>query len=282
MEFGKMVSISDFENAKMLTLLPDQKKAVVFNLKNAPNDPAELDKFNHFERLRQLLREQRDRQVSYERLGEQTIEGRKAIGFRFDNPIGTLTMWGDPKTGDPIRIENVYSGVPKTVVVMTQFEMNPELDAELFTTNVPADYELQSFDIDASKPQESDFIASLRTCAELSGGEFPDSLDTQSVVKLMIGTMLTDKKDEQKQTDPDRLMKQAMQIGRGFQFALSLPAGAQAHYAGKGVKKDTPDRPIFWYLPDGSLRWHVVDATLNLHDADTAPQVDGAVPIQKK
>jgi outer membrane lipoprotein-sorting protein len=283
MEFGKMVSISDFANAKMLTLLPDQKKAVVFNLKNAVNDPAALDKYNHFERLRQLLREQRDQQPAYERLGEHTIDGRKAIGFRFDSPIGTLTMWGDPKTGDPIRIENIYSGVPKTEVVMTQFEMNPQLDSESFTTNVPADYAVQSFDIDASKPQESDLIASLRTCAELSGGEFPDSLDTQSVIKLMVGTtMLSDKKDEQKPSDPDRLMKQAMQIGRGFQFALSLPAGAQAQYAGKGVKKDTPDRPIFWYLPDGSLRWRVVDAKLNVHDADTAPQVEGALLLQKK
>jgi outer membrane lipoprotein-sorting protein len=282
MEFGKMVSISDFENAKMLTLLPDQKKAVVFNLKNATNDPAALVKYNHFERLRQLLREQRDQHPAYERLGEHTVDGRKAIGFRFDSPIGTLTMWGDPKTGDPIRIENVYSGVPKTEVVMTQFEMNPEVDSESFTTNVPADYAVQSFDIDASKPQESDFIESLRTCAELSGGEFPDSLDTQSVVKLMVGTMLSDKKEEQKPSDSDRLMKQAMQIGRGFQFALSLPASAQATYAGKGIKKNTADRPIFWYLPDGSLRWRVVEATLNVHDADTAPQVDGAMPIQKK
>jgi outer membrane lipoprotein-sorting protein len=280
MEFGTMVSISDFENAKMLTLLPDQKKAVVFNLKNAPNDPAALDKYSHFERLRQLLREQQVRQVPYERLGEQTIDGQKAVGFRFDYPIGTLTMWGDPTTGNPVRIENVYSGVPKTVVVMTHFEMNAQVDAELFTTNVPAGFTAQSFDIDASKAQESDLIESLRLCAELSGGDFPDSLDTQSVVKLMMGAMLKDKKEEP--SDTDRLMKQAMQIGRGFQFALSLPAGAQPHYAGKGIKKDTADRPIFWYLPDGSQRWRVVDATLNVHDADAAPQVDGAVPIQKK
>jgi hypothetical protein len=150
----------------------------------------------------------------------------------------------------------------------------------LFTTNVPAGFTAQSFDIDASKAQESDLIESLRLCAELSGGDLPDSLDTQSVVKLMMGAMLKDKKEEP--SDTDRLMKQAMQIGRGFQFALSLPAGAQPHYAGKGIKKDTADRPIFWYLPDGSQRWRVVDATLNVHDADAAPQVDGAVPIQKK
>jgi hypothetical protein len=55
-----------------------------------------------------------------------------------------------------------------------------------------------------------------------------------------------------------KLMKDSFKIGRGFQFALSLPASAQAHYAGKGVKKDTKDRPIFWYLPEGSARYRVI------------------------
>jgi outer membrane lipoprotein-sorting protein len=277
MEFGNMVSISDFENAKMLTLIPNQKKAVVFNLKNAANDPGTLDKLNHFERLRQLLRNTRD--PAYERLGEQTIDGRKAIGFRLDTPISTLTLWGDAQTGDPVRIESIYSGIPRTVVVMTQFEMNPELDADQFAASVPPGYQAQSFDIDASKPQEADFVESLRLCAELSGGDFPDSLDTQSVIKLMIGTVLKDKSND---ADQDKLVKQAMQIGRGFQFALGLPAGSQAHYAGKGIKKDAPTRPIFWYRPDGALQWRVVDASLAVHDADTAPNIEGAVPIGKK
>jgi outer membrane lipoprotein-sorting protein len=277
MEFGPMVSISDFENAKMLTLIPAQKKAVVFNLKNAATDPRALDQFNHFERLRQLLRDSRD--SNYERLGEQTIDGHQAIGFRLDTPINTLTMWGDAKTGDPVRIESVYSGVSKTVVVFTEFEMNPQVDAEQFAVTVPAGYQSQSFDIDASKPQESDFIESLRVCAELSGGDFPESLDTQSVMKLMIGTVLKDKAND---GDQDKLMKQAMLIGRGFQFALSLPAGSQAHYAGKGIKKDMPNRPVFWYLPAGALRWRVVDATLAVRDAETPPDIADAAPIGKK
>src|SRR5262249_62232082 len=55
MEIGKVVSLTDFEAAKMLTLVSDQKQAVVFNLKNVPRDAAALEHKNHFEQLRQLL-----------------------------------------------------------------------------------------------------------------------------------------------------------------------------------------------------------------------------------
>jgi len=280
MELGKVVSLTDFGAAKMLTLVPDQKQAVVFNLKHAPQGQAALDQINHFERLRQLLQDQK--LPAYERLGEKTIDGHKAQGFRLVSPIGTSTLWGDARTGDPVRIETVYTGVPRTEVVMTRFEMNVELKPDLFALDVPKDYKVKSFDIEASKPEEKDFVQSLRTCAELSGGAFPDALDTQSVMKLMIAAALGKAKDGPKDEDIDRLMKQSITIGRGLQFALTLPAAADAHYAGKGVKKDTPNRPIFWYRPEGSQRYRVVDATLNASDDGAAPKVEGAMPLYKK
>jgi outer membrane lipoprotein-sorting protein len=276
MEFEKQLNISDFEAAKMLTFIPAQKQAVAFNLKNAPKDRVPD---NQFEQLRRLLRDQREKVPAYEKLGEKTIDGRKAMGFRLASGFGTTTLWGDPKTGDPIRIETVYTGIPKTEASMSQFEMNIDLPADMFAMEIPQGYKLQSFDIDASVPTEATLVESLRTCAELSGGAFPDALDTQSVTKLMIGTLI--KQGKPKDEDIQKLMNEAITIGRGFQFALSLPATAQAHYAGKGVKKDTKDRPIFWYLSEASKRYRVIDATLAIHDADEAPRIEGAVPLIK-
>jgi outer membrane lipoprotein-sorting protein len=277
----KVINVSDFEAAKMLTLMPEQKQAVVFNLKNVPKGAANNDKLNHFENLRRLLSEQRDKLPAHERLGEKTIDGRKAEGFRLESGLGTLTLWGDPATGNPIRIENVYSGVPRTEVVMTQFEMNVELPRDLFSLEIPRDYKVQTFDIEASRPEERDLIDSLKTCASLSGGSFPDALDAQSVMKLMIDTVLNGKK-EGKEPDMQQLMLQSIKIGRGFEFALNLPASAKAHYAGKGVKEGTADRPIFWYVPEGARRPRVIDATLRVREADEAPRVEGAVPLTRK
>jgi hypothetical protein len=77
------------------------------------------------------------------------------------------------------------------------------------------------------------------------------------------------------------LMKQSVTIGRGVQFVLQLPASADAHYAGKGVKRDAKDTPIFWYKSEGAKKYRVIYANLSIHDADTAPQVAGAVRIEK-
>jgi outer membrane lipoprotein-sorting protein len=279
MEAGTQVYISDFEAAKMLTLVRDTKQAIVMNLKNAPKDKATQ---NYFENLRRLLGAQRDNLPAYQRLGEKMIEGHKAVGFKLESAMGTVTLWGDPQTGQPIRIESLFTGVPKTEVVMTQFEMNIDLPADLFAMNIPKDYQVQSFDVDASKPEERDLVESLRVCAKMSGDAFPDALDTASITRLIIDTVLKSKDDgQEKEKITQQLMNESIKIGRGFQFALSLPAAAKAHYAGKGVKKDTPDRPIFWYLPEGARRFRVIDAALAVHDADEAPRVEGAVPLGK-
>ena len=45
--------------------------------------------------------------------------------------------------------------------------------------------------------------------------------------------------------------------------------------AGKSVKKDTKDRPFFWYLREKAERYRVFDVTLRVHDA-AAPSTCGA------
>jgi hypothetical protein len=60
-----------------------------------------------------------------------------------------------------------------------------------------------------------------------------------------------------------------------------LPATADAHYAGKGVRRDAPDTPIFWYKPEGKQAYRVLDADLSVRDAQQAPQVPGAVPLHE-
>jgi hypothetical protein len=74
--------------------------------------------------------------------------------------------------------------------------------------------------------------------------------------------------------------KTAFPIGNGYAFALELPASADAHYAGKGVKPGTPDRPIFWYKPEGTSKYHVIFADLSVKEVDNAPQVPGARRIE--
>ena len=76
-------------------------------------------------------------------------------------------------------------------------------------------------------------------------------------------------------------MKQLFDIGRGFQFALGLPESADAHYAGKGIKRDAKNTPIFWYKPKDAKTYRVIFADLSIQDADAPPRVDGATRLEK-
>jgi outer membrane lipoprotein-sorting protein len=277
-EVGSMINVSDLAAGKTVMLMPSQKRALEMNLKGAPKEKLA---YNYFERVRELLSGNRDSKDSkFERVGEKEIEGKRAVGFRYDSSVATIMLWGDPGTGLPLRIENVLSGIPRTEVVMSNFEINVELAKSLFDVTPPADYKVQSFDVDASESREQDVVDAFKACGEIGAGDFPDALDTAGVNKLIIKYAMSQGKNISEEKI-QQLMKESIKIGRGFQFVLELPEAAEAHYAGKGVKRDAKDRPIFWYKPAGANRYRVLYADLTFRDADTAPQVVGAVRIEK-
>jgi outer membrane lipoprotein-sorting protein len=280
-EVGSMVNVSDLTIGKMVSLMPAKKRAMVMTLKDLKGAPRDKLANNNFERLRELLSSSRDaKDNQYQRVGEREIDGKRAVGFRYDSPMATVTLWGDPKTGTPLRIENVWSGIPRTEVVMTHFEINVDLKESLFDLKPPADYKVQSFEVDASESREQDLVGALKACSEVGAGEFPDTLDTAGISKLVIKFATTRGKDFSEEA-VQQLMKDSIKIGRGFQFAMELPESADAHYAGRGVKRDAKDRPIFWYRPKGEKKYRVLYADLTLRDSPDAPQVVGATRIEK-
>jgi len=62
---------------------------------------------------------------------------------------------------------------------------------------------------------------------------------------------------------------------------LNVPEAADAHYAGNGVKRDTKDRPIFWYRSEETKKFRVLYADLSVRNAESAPQIEGARGIEK-
>ena len=72
-------------------------------------------------------------------------------------------------------------------------------------------------------------------------------------------------------------MTEGVTIGRGLQFAMLLPVDADAHYAGKDVKRDGPRKPIFWYRQTDTNKFRVIYSDLTADVADTAPEVPGAI-----
>jgi len=279
-----MVVIADMKAGKFVSFAVDQKVATVMNLQNMPKAPGKPQLNDIFEQMRDLLAKNRDaKEDGFESLGEKEIDGHRAVGFRLASPLQLMTLWGDPATGLPVLVETAWSGIPRTEVTMTRFELNPKLDPALFDTTPPADYRVQSFDVDASKPTEATLIEGLRLAANLNDGQFMNNLDTASMQALIIKQALQKKADakaDSKDLAPE-FMTAAMKVGRGMLFVLEMPEKADVHYAGKGVKLGEPDRAILWYKPEGTEKYRIVYADLTVNDADRAPEVAGAVRLEK-
>ena len=135
--------------------------------------------------FRSLLLDARDKpDVKRESLGEKDIDGRRVVGFRLSSPAAVISVWGDPKTGLPVRIEMTMAMMPNMKITMSDFEFNVDMDESLFSVEPPAGYEVGSFfirtpTIDDSPAEEKDLIEMFRYYSELSGGPFPDLLDME-------------------------------------------------------------------------------------------------------
>jgi len=76
-----------------------------------------------------------------------------------------------------------------------------------------------------------------------------------------------------------KFLKVQIPLQRGLVFVFTLPAEADAHYAGKGVSLGAADTPIFWYRPKDAKKCRVIYADLSVREADTPPGVPDAQPV---
>ena len=272
------VNISDWSVGKMIGLVPQSKQATVINLVNLPGQGEGKSQPNQFEATRELLRKAvDDPDVEVESLGEKRLDGRTVAGFRFDTPTNPTTVWVDPETKFPVQIEATMIGPPETKVVMSNYEFNVELDESLFSTEVPEGYEILETSIDASPSTEKDFITALRIGSDGSDGSFPPGFDAAAIASYVAGNLAREGIKDGKPSEEQ--MQQIVKISRGLQFALTLPAESDAHYAGAKTKRDEPDRPIFWYKRQGAAAYRVIYADLTVKEATTAPVVEGATKL---
>jgi len=274
------VSISDEAAGKTLTLIQAAKSAVVTTSKGRHAGTATKDPFF---RLRELLSKKQDAKESeFRSIGEKDIGGKRASGFQSESAAGRFTLWGDADTGLPVRVEALWSETPRTEVVMTDFEINVALEESMFDLVPPADYKVQTFEVDLSPASEADLIESLRLCGRLSGGEFPDSLGPAGIASF-IGKHTKERFKTGSEAEMKEVMKEISPIARGFRFALELPESTGAHYAGKGVKQGTAEKPVFWYRPAGSAKFRIIRADLSVGESDVAPQkpVSTSVPLDR-
>lgn len=276
------INISDWAARKKIGLDPKTKRATVFNLKNLPDEMKNgMQEGNWFEGIRQMLRAATtDPNATVTSLGEKQLDGRRVAGIRFEIPGTPMTMWADPVTQLPVRIESTSAGPPQSEVVMTNFEFNIELDKSLFSVEIPEGYTVTGVDVDLSPPSESELITALRMCSEVSNGEFPTGFDAFSIGKYAATYIHKKGLDVEKGATSEQL-QETIKIARGFQFVLMLPKEADAHYAGAGTRQGDAERAILWFKPIGLEKYRVIYADLSVRESKEVPKVAEAIRLSK-
>jgi hypothetical protein len=264
-----IVSIIDLEAGRILTLTVSKKEAAYVDLKGLPSMP------NYMDTLRNVISELQDSpHFVVEELGEQEIDGQRVIGFRAKHPKTEITIWADPETALPVRIEQI-GGQMK--VICKNLEFDVDLDESLFSMNVPEEYTLQQVELDLLGATEQDFIEGLRIRAEVfADGWFPDGVAVEDYLKQ---APAMGRKIEELGLSDEEATELGMKLSRHLLFIRFFKGQGQWHYAGQGVKLGDADTPIFWYRPEDSETYRVIYGDLRVEDV--APE-NLQEPIQTK
>jgi len=274
-ENADAISIMDMNAIEMLMLSPAAKQAIVIEpTKKKTGARSET----YFGDLRGLLVQYRaNKAFGVKELGEKEISGRKAFGFAFDQ-LGVRTeIWGDVETHRLLRIEATFAGPPKWTTVMSDFEFDVKVDEKLFSMEPPAGYKVIRSKVNLDPANEDDLTASLKRLTELADGELPAGFDGGSMGTAFAKAIMKETKG--KEDVSEELYKMALELGRGMAFPGTLPAEADAHYAGRGVKLGGDPKPIFWYKPKGEGKYRVLSTDWKWAETETAPTAANAVKL---
>jgi outer membrane lipoprotein-sorting protein len=271
------IMIMDEKAGKGLMLAPNQKLAITLDAQELARDKKSSP--NMFETARQLVREANSTGVKAESLGTKEIDGRTAVGFRVQSNMQDMTLWVDPETARPIRIELV-SGMSDGG--LSNFRYDVDLDPSLFSFEPPAGYTVQAMNV--AKPSEEDLIRTLRIVAEHNNGLFPAKFGMNVEVMKALGAAMKPEMEEIRtkygENTPEG-MKATIPLSQkymqGIMFFGMLKPENDSHYVGASVKLGTPDRPVFWYKPTDAANYRIIYADLTVKElaADEVKKLSG-------
>ena len=203
-------------------------------------------------------------------LGTDTVEEREVIGYRipgeklgFPPPRDPeaeeayAELWVDRETRLPARfLVSMPILAQDTTLKMAydQFEWDVPLEADLFEPDIPEDY--VKLEARLARPTEAALMNALQRIRGLTGGRYPTSFDSISVL-AELHPMIT--KAGMKQLDElgqTGIIELGMEISGGAMYYMKLVRdGHEPEYFGDTVTADDADQVLLrWKLDDGQTR----------------------------
>ncbi len=255
---GGVVSILDGARAKQLVLDPAARSALLIEGKPPEAAAAAPAASGLIESLRQLT------EGDAKPLGEKAIGTVRARGFLVNKLGVEMTIWVDPGTRLPLRIECVDHIQGKEIrMTLTDFQIDPVLDDALFSLDLPAGYALRKEESNIFAMDEKTFLdpekaASdlLRLFAEKAGGAFPKRLDDADEYEKLLP-----KQAERSKLPSGETLKVMHSYTRFVMAIRTLKAGFG--YRSDGVKLGDADKIVFWFRPEGAANFRAIFGDLH-------------------
>jgi hypothetical protein len=264
---GPPILIFDTETLQMLTLIPEHKQGVLVDLKDLPDEAPE----NYLESIRDVIKTlQNDPDVSITQLPNSRVEGQDTVVFRASNALDEMTVWANPETLIPVRLEQTENGLH---VVCTNFQFDIELAPSLFSMDIPADYSTVSGQLNFDDSSEKDVLEGFRIWATiLEDNQFPPDLTTATYQRMP--GLRKKLKDGTLKLSMQEKLDMGLKMGPLSKFLLFVKPEQDWHYVGAGVPFGDANQPVGWYKPIGSETYRVIYGDLSVKElnAENLPE----------
>ncbi|MGB7327470.1 MAG: hypothetical protein WBD31_21520 [Rubripirellula sp.] len=277
----RTVQIIDRKQNRIVLLQEETKQAIVMEGPSATvldaTSPARV-----IEALLEHFRIDRIDDETVKSLGTQMRDGATLEGYESTLGGEVVRAWFDVESLAPaivaVRFEipahmNDGESVPMWRV-MTDIQMNVDVNPDQFSTTVPYGFEpliVDEVSQDLSPASLDDVIEMLRLCAQANQSKFPlwlsidDSTGTQMEILSKFAGSLENQMTNGTESEKAAALKSAQEFGaatgRAIAFQFSMKPDNDWNYFG-GAKLNQPNRPLLWYAPDADDQYTIVYADL--------------------
>ena len=262
-EYSGLVTITDVNARKTLTLDRKTKIAELIETKNRPTTQADM------EDMAANFRKLADQQG--QRIEDRQFGDVKAKGFSVVSDNMPTRLWVDPKTKLPLEIEMdaKFDGKPMTLV-LSDIVFDPPLDDSLFSLEPPADYTLKTQSISPNMDIESNVIGLLQIYASKKNGTFPPKLDDWAAF-----ARLGHSDPKTGRLDPDSARLSGY-VGTLTALTFNQTRGTDYDYTPGGAKLGDSEKIVFWHHDAKTGHYRAVFG--DLHAADVS---EDSLPVRK-
>lgn len=113
------------------------------------------------------------------------LNGRRAWLYKVHAGEADMDVWVDPRTNLPLLIEEAAAALhgERATTELRDFIWDGPVSEADFAFTVPEGYALKQM---VGNPTEEALVTLLRLCAEMNNGAFPDRLDRDTVLQLVL------------------------------------------------------------------------------------------------